>query len=178
MEWHQQRSEKSGLFKSNERKSIQSASIESGQNVVRGGGKVSSMTVKSGKGVMKLNKPLKMSKDMQRDAKRRKDTKNDVTEREGTERSGHHSTLQTLRFVMNSPANPLHPGASSPSHSLPHITQRDLKETMISLCFSKDSRHAPSHRTGVRVVHSGPHSAPLDLLVIGFWRKCFGFQRF
>ena len=75
-------------FKSNERKPIQIASIQSGQNVVRGGGKVSSMTVKSGKGVMKLNKPLKSSKahkEMQRDA----------TEREDAERNEHNTGSTT-----------------------------------------------------------------------------------
>ena len=53
----------------------------------------SSMTVKSGKGVMKLDKPLKSAKahkEMQRDAKRQKGTY--IPEAEGTctERNGHY----------------------------------------------------------------------------------------
>ena len=47
----------------------------------------SSMIVKSGKGVRKLNKSIKDIKGTQRDEKIRNDTKGDVTKRECTERS-------------------------------------------------------------------------------------------
>ena len=67
-------------FKSNERKPIQIVSIQSGQTwsaAVEKTSPDSSMIVKGGKGVRKLNKPLKTSKickETQSDAKRRKTT--------------------------------------------------------------------------------------------------------
>ena len=56
---------------------------------------------------------------------------------------------------------------SVPSDPLPHIPRRhpkSAKETFVFLCFSNGFRRAPLQSTGIRVVHSGPRSAPLDLL--------------
>ena len=41
-------------------------------------------------------------------------------------------------------------------------------EPCVFLCFPKDFRRAPLQRTWIRVVHSGPRSAPLDLVGSGF----------
>jgi len=63
----------------------------------------SSIIVKSGKGVRKLNKPLKTSKickETHRHAKRRKEMKNNGTEREGTERTGHHRGSATTQWYI------------------------------------------------------------------------------
>ena len=70
---------------------------------------------------------------------------------------------------------------SVPSDPLPHIPRRhpkSAKETFVFLCFSNGFRRAPWQITGIRVVHSGPRSAPLDLLGSGFSQKCMNFHCF
>ena len=65
----------------------------------------------------KLNKPLKTSKYMQRDAKQCKETKSDVTEREGTERSGHHRGFATTQWYLKRSEGVARPVKVSPKYT-------------------------------------------------------------
>ena len=68
-----------------------------------------------------------------------------------------------------------------PSDPLPHITRRDPEIRRGNLrfpLFPKVFRRAPLQRTGIRVVHSGARSAPLDLLGSEFSQKPLFSQRF
>ena len=113
MELHQQRSERLALTRNicgtskrtNESPSIlfRSKTDKTWSAAVGKTSPDSSMIVKSWKRVRKLNKPLKASKickETQRDAKRRKEKKNNGTEREGAERTGHHRGSATTQWYI------------------------------------------------------------------------------
>ena len=66
---------------------------------------------------------------------------------------------------------------------LPSLTSHggilnSAEEAFVFLCFPNVFRRAPLQRTGIRVVHSGPRWARLNLLGSGFCQKHLFLQRF